>query len=130
MAVEHYLPLLLRRPGAFPYAKPVRQMPQVYRDFLQALSLRHNGDSPRLFLQVLSLGRDRGRENLEKAMSQALQEERADIERVRQILLIDGPKPAAKEAGFLEQARVVLPDLSRFDLLRAPGAGRVAGDVQ
>jgi len=130
MAVEHYLPLLLRRPGAFPYAKPVRHMPQVYRDFLQALSQHHNGDSPRLFLQVLALGRDRGRENLEKAMSQALQEERADVERVRQLLLDDGPRPAVKSTGYLEQARVVLPDLSRFDLLRAHGAGGAAGDVQ
>jgi transposase len=130
MEIDHYLPLLLKRPGAFPYAKPVRQMPQVYRDFLQALSLRHNGDSPRLFLQILSLGRCYGRESLEKAMSQALQEERADIERVRQLLLNDGPKPATKGTGYLEQARVVLPDLSRFDLLRAPGAGGVAGDVQ
>jgi transposase len=130
MAVEHYLPLLLRRPGAFPYAKPVRQMPQVYRDFLKALSLRHDGDSPRLFLQILSLGRCYGRECLEKAMSQALREERADIERVRQFLLVDGPKPAAKGTGYLEQSRVVLPDLSRFDLLRARGAGEVAGDVQ
>ena len=63
-------------------------------------------------------------------MSQALREERVDIERVRQLLVNDGPQPAAKMAGYLEQARVVLPDLSRFDLLRAPGAGGVAGDVQ
>ncbi len=135
MEIDHYLPLLLKRPGAFPYAKPVRQwqMPEVYRDFLQSLSLRHNSDSPRLFLQVLSFGRHWGRQNLEKAMNQALREERTDVERVRQILLSDDddPKPATRKTGYLEQARVVLPDLSRFDLLRTPVvAGKVADNVQ
>jgi len=49
MEVEHYLPLLLRRPGAFPYAKPVRQwkMPEVYREFYETLSRNHNGDGVR-----------------------------------------------------------------------------------
>jgi hypothetical protein len=106
-------------------------MPEVYRDFLHALSLRHNGDSPRLFLQVLAFGRHWGKENLEKAMSQALLEERTDVERVRQILLRDDPKPATRKTGYLEQARVVLPDLSKFDLLRTPVvAGKVADNVQ
>jgi transposase len=132
MEIDHYLPLLLKRPGAFPYARPVRQwqMPEVYRDFLQAISLRHNGDSPRLFLQVLYLGRHWGRENLEEAMRQALQENRADAERVRQLLLSDDSEPVPGKTGYLEQAKVVLPDLSKFDLLRAAGAGKVANDVQ
>jgi transposase len=130
MEVEHYLPLLLRRPGAFPYAKPVRQMPEIYHDFFKAVSLHHNGDSPRLFLQVLVLGRHWGRINLEKAMRQALREGRADVERVRQLLLGDEIVPAERNTGILEQARVVLPDLSRFDLLRAAGAGKVVDDVR
>lgn len=130
MEIEHYLPLLLKRPGAFPYAKPVRQMSEIYRDFLKAISLHHNGDSPRLFLQVLALGRNWGRINLEKAMIQALWEGRTDVERVRQILLSDDTEPVARSTGILEQARVVLPDLSRFDLLRAAGAGKVTDDVR
>jgi hypothetical protein len=130
MEIDHYLPLLLKRPGAFPYAKPVRQMPEIYHDFLKAVSLHHNGDSPRLFLQVLALGRHWGRINLEKAMIQALREGRTDVERVRQILLNDETEPVARNTGILEQVRVVLPDLSRFDLLRAEGAGKVADDVR
>ena len=130
MEVEHYLPVLLKRPGAFPYAKPVRQMPEIYHDFLKAISLHHNGDSPRLFLQVLALGHHWGRINLEKAMIQALREGRADVERVRQLLLGDETGPAARNTGLLEQVRVVLPDLSMFDLLRAAGAGKVVDDVR
>jgi transposase len=130
MEVEHYLPVLLKRPGAFPYAKPVRQMPEIYLDFLKAISLHHNGDSPRLFLQVLALGRHWGRINLEEAMRQALREGRTDVERVRQILLVDEIEPVARNTGLLEQVRVVLPDLSMFDLLRAAGAGKVVDDVR
>lgn len=130
MEIEHYLPLLLKRPGAFPYAKPVRQMPGIYRDFLKAISLHHNGDSPRLFLQILALGRHWGRENLERAMRQAIREGRADDERVRQILLNDENGPVVRNTGILEQARVVLPDLSMFDLLRTAGAEKVADDVR
>jgi hypothetical protein len=130
MEVEHYLPVLLKRPGAFPYAKPVRQMPEIYQDFLKAVSFRHNSDSPRLFLQVLVLGRHWGRINLEKAMKQALREGRTDVERVRQLLLVDEIEPVARNTGLLEQVRVVLPDFGRFDLLRAAGAGKVADDVR
>lgn len=131
MEIAHYLPLLLKRPGAFPYAKPVRQMPEVYHDFLRALSRRHNGDSPRLFLQVLSLGRHWGKETMEKAMSQSIREGSPNVERVRQILLLADSEPATRTTDYLEQARVVLPDLSRFDLLRMPvAAGKEAGDVQ
>ena len=72
--IDHYLPLLLQRPGAFPYAKPVRQwkMPDVYRDFLTALSQPVNGGGVREFLRVMAMGRTYGRENLEQAMRQAL----------------------------------------------------------
>jgi len=123
MEVEHYLPLLARRPGAFPYAKPVRQweMPQVYREFYETLSRNHNGDGVREFIQVLIIGRQYGREILERAMSQALAENRADSERIRQ--LITGTDATGANQGtsrdYLAQTRVVLPDLGQFDRLRA-----------
>ncbi len=130
MNVEHYLPLLIQRPGAFPYAKPVRhwKMPEVYREFLESLSKRGDGTGVREFLQVLVLGRSYGRDNLELAMGQALSENRADAERVRQ--LVDrsnyvGVIPSG-QSFYLDQVRVILPDLSRFDELRlvtASGGG-------
>jgi len=128
--IDHYLPLLIQRQGAFPYAKPVRQwkMPEVYREFLEALSKRSNGSGVREFLQVLVLGRTYGRENLELAMTQALSENRADAERVRQ--LVDRTNftsvISSAQSFYADQVRVILPDLSRFDLLRlvtASGGG-------
>lgn len=127
LKVEHYLPLLIKRPGAFPYAKPVRQWlasdpPQVYREFLEALSYRGEGEGVREFLQVLSLGQFYGRGNLEEAMKQAILEKRVDIERVRQLVSQAGSPPvnSGNSAALLGQARVVLPDPSQYDLLRVP----------
>ncbi len=123
MEVEHYLPLLARRPGAFPYAKPVRQweMPEVYRAFYEALSRNHNGDGVREFIQVLIIGRQVGREILERTMSRALAENRADSERIRQLIAGTDTAGANQNASrdYLGQSRVVLPDLGQFDRLRA-----------
>ncbi len=123
MEVEHYLPLLARRPGAFPYAKPVRQweMPEVYREFYETVSRNHNGDGVREFIQVLIMGRQYGREILERAMSQALAENRVDSERIRQLITGTDAAGANQSASrdYLGQSRVVLPDLGQFDRLRA-----------
>ena len=61
-------------------------MPEVYREFLAALSQRDNSSGVREFLQVLSLGRTYGRENMEQAMRQALSENLVDAGRVRQLV--------------------------------------------
>jgi len=126
MKVEHYLPLLLKRPGAFPYAKPVRhwQMPEVYREFLKALQVSRNGDSPREFLLVLSLGRSYGAEQLEGAMQQAIDEGRPDYERVRQ-LLTGNINSGGINQPLLENVRVILPDTGQFDRLWQAGDGEV-----
>jgi len=124
MEVEHYLPLLIRRPGAFPYARPVRQwkMPDVYREFLGVLS--HRGkDGVKEFLQVLYLGRQYGRADVEDAMRQALTENRADYERVRQLVTGAGKAGSGVYPVYPGEVRVVLPDLSQFDRLRAVTAG-------
>jgi len=123
MEVEHYLPLLARRPGAFPYAVPVRQwkMPRVYREFYETLSRNQNGDGVRDFIQVLIMGRQAGKEILERAMGQALLENRADIEKIRQLIAGNNAFEVnrSESRDYLEQSRVVLPDLGQFDRLRA-----------
>ena len=120
--IDHYLPLLIQRPGAFPYAKAVRQwkMPEIYREFLAAISQRTNGGGVREFLQVLALGRTYGRGNLEQAMKQALSENLAEAERVRQLINREGylANISAKQDSYPYQVKVILPDLSRFDELR------------
>jgi len=132
MKVEHYLPLLLKRPGAFPYAKPVRhwEMPAVYQEFLNALKNSLNGGSPREFILALSLGRTYGQEQLKAAMRQALDERRPGYDRVRQLLMENSS--TAEDKGLqhsLEEVKVVLPDASQFDRLwHTPGDGeRAAG---
>jgi len=125
--IDHYLPLLIQRPGAFPYAKAVRQwkMPEIYREFLAALSQQANGSGVREFLQVLYLGRSCGQENLEMAVRQALSENRANVERVRQLVRREnwaGEIPAISNFRHPE-VKVILPDLSRFDELRLVTVG-------
>jgi transposase len=126
MKVEHYLPLLLKRLGAFPYAKPVRHwdMPEIYREFLKAMQASHNGDSPREFLLVLSLGRSYGTEPLEQAMRQALDEDRPGYERVRQLIIGSINNDEANQ-DYLEKVKVVLPDSAQFDRLWQNGGGEV-----
>ncbi len=120
--IDHYLPLLIQRPGAFPYAKPVRQwkMPDIYREFLAALSHRVNGSGVREFLQLLALGRSYGQDNLEKAMRQALSENMADCERVRQLMNRENYSGHISSTFnlYASEVRVILPDLSHFDELR------------
>ncbi len=127
MQVEHYLPLLLERPGAFPYARPVRHwdMPETYRDLLDRLRERHNGDGVSQFLRVLMLARSYGQERLERAMRQALDEGRVDYDRVRQLAAGGGPIGETPPSR-LAAVRVVLPQLSQYDRLRrtAGSAGR------
>jgi len=126
MKVEHYLPLLLKRPGAFPYAKPVRhwQMSAVYREFLQSLQVNRNGDSPREFLLTLSLGRSYGTEPLEQAMRQSLDEGQASYERVRQIITGSLTENRINQP-CLETVKVILPDSGQFDRLWRADNGEV-----
>lgn len=126
MEVDHYLPMLIRRPGAFPYAKPVRHwhMPEIYREFLKRLQSSNNGDSPREFLLTLSLGRNYGKEQLEKAIHQVLDEGRPSYERVRQ-LITGSPVSSRINQPQLEKVKVILPDISQFDRLWQAGNGKV-----
>ena len=126
--IDHYLPLLIQRPGAFPYAKPVRQwkMPEIYREFLAAMSQRMNGGEVREFLQLLYLGRSCGQDTLEKAMRQALSENWADAERVSQLVRRENYSDniSAIPGLYHSEAKVILPNLSHFDELRLVTAGR------
>ncbi len=121
MEIDHYLPLLLQRPGAFPYARPVRQwkMPPVYRHCYDALCRKHDGYGAREFLQVLAMGRMYGKDAIERAMTQVLEENLVSSERIRQ--LVSGNPAISVQFtlnGYLGQVKVVFPDLNQFDRLR------------
>ncbi len=73
----HYLPLLQQRPGAFDYAKPLRQWrsdwPPVYEQVLAELrSLWPDGRGIREFVQILQLHKDYPPHRIEQALSAAL----------------------------------------------------------
>ena len=73
----HYLPLLARRPGAFEYAKPLREWrerwPPVYEDVLTQLrSTWPEGRGVREFIQVLQLHSQYPAALIETALQQAL----------------------------------------------------------
>jgi len=95
-------------------------MPEIYREFLASLSQRANGGGVREFLQVMALGRTYGKENLEQAMKQALSENLAEAERIRQLINRESYTGciSAKPDSYPYQVKVILPDLSRFDELR------------
>ena len=96
-------------------------MPEIYRAFYETLCRNHNGDGVREFIQVLLMGRQVGREILERAMSQALAENRVDSERIRQLITRTADAAANQNTSryYLGQPRVILPDLGQFDRLRA-----------
>jgi hypothetical protein len=95
-------------------------MPVIYKEFYEMLSRNHDGNGVREFIQVLIIGRNCGRENLERVMVQALAEHRVDSERIRHLLAAtDTPGWQQNTCpDYLGQSRVVLPDLSHFDRLR------------
>jgi transposase len=75
---QHYLPLLARRPGAFNYAKPIREWratwPTVYEQLLAELQQRQPGSHAiREFIRVLQLHQHYPTELIEQAVTQALQ---------------------------------------------------------
>ena len=124
MQVEHYLPLLIERPGAFPYARPVRHwdMPETFRELLDRLTERHNGDGVSQFLRVLMLARAYGADRLKHAVRQALDEGNGGYERIRQLVAGRSPTDGMLPSR-LAAVRVVLPELSQYDQLRqADGA--------
>ena len=73
----HYLPLLSQRPGAFNYAKPMREWrdrwPAVYEELLQRLQEQWpEGRGIREFIAILQLHRTYPATDIEKAVGMAL----------------------------------------------------------
>ena len=99
---QHYLPLLAQRPGAFNYAKPIREWratwPPVYERLLAELQQRQPGSrGVREFIRVLQLHQQHPAELIEQAVTQALQYHCPHADGVelclRQLLQPDVPAP-------------------------------------
>lgn len=86
--LDHYLELLLRKPGALENAKPLRaaNLPPVYGQYRAELQTHHRqGDAE--FVRVLMLHREFGAEQVETALTDAVRLRVYDSEGIRQMLL-------------------------------------------
>lgn len=85
----HYLPLLMQRIEAFPYAKAIRHWhwPEVFDRYLAALRERcQNGTATREFIRTLELCSGYSEEEVARAMDQALDWHAATFDVVNHIL--------------------------------------------
>ena len=126
----HYLPLLAQRPGAFEYAKPLRQWratwPPVYEQALSQLrSLWPEGRGVREFIQILQLHMQHPASLIEQAVSQALAYGCVHYEGVHLCLnqlLLPSHAPSPLDLEAVQLARLQQPgtqpvDLQQYDLL-------------
>jgi hypothetical protein len=120
----HYLPLLAQRPGAFEYAKPLRQWrttwPSVYEQALSQLRKEWpEGRGVREFIQILQLHTQYEASLIEQAISQALVYGCVHYEGVRLCLnqlLLPQTMPAPLDLEAVQLARLQQPDAQPVDL--------------
>lgn len=120
----HYLPLLAQRPGAFEYAKPLRQWraswPPVYEQALSQLRKEWpEGRGVREFIQILQLHTQHEASLIEQAISQALAYGCVHYEGVRLCLnqlLLPSQTPAPLDLAAVQLARLQQPDAQPVDL--------------
>jgi transposase len=91
--LEHYLEVLIKKPGAFAGSTPLEQWrargrwPGSYDKLWRILNERHGKqDGTRAMIEVLMLGRDHGYDRLEQVVEQALQLGCYDVGAVRLLL--------------------------------------------
>ncbi len=127
--LDHYLDLLLQKPGALKYARAVRQSPlsPTFRSYLQRLRERLPR-AEREFIRILQLHRRFTLAVLEQAVGQALERQVFSYEGVYNLALQlqqpDAPPPPPLDPSthpHVPQVTVPAPDLNRFNLLLQRG---------
>jgi transposase len=121
LVLEHYLPVLARKPHAAMHAAVVAQMPPIYAAVRDRLCQRRR-DGYRDFAAILLLHQEFAAETVQAALEEAWGRDCLDPNAVRQLLLnrtapppiIPLPLPAV-----LAELRVTPPDLGRYDQLLA-----------
>ena len=133
--LEHYLDVLLRKPGALAGSTPLAQCraqgrwPEVYDEFWTGLKLRQGKQQgTKAMIEVLLLAREYGAPALQRAVTAALEFGGSDVGAVRLLLraAIMEPRgvPEAIEIGALCHYDRPLPTLGHYDRLlnREPSA--------
>ncbi len=125
--LEHYLEVLLKKPGALAGSTPLEQWrargrwPESYDKFWKTLKERHGKqDGTRAMIELIMLGRQHGYRELEQAVSQALDLCCFDVGAVRLLLHADlesrkSPEPV--EIGALSCYDRPQPHLGEYDQL-------------
>lgn len=121
LELDHYLELLLRKPGALRNAKPLRaaNLPAIYHQFWGELTL-HQPRGDREFVRTLMLHREFGPEQVEAALTEASRLRAFHYEAVRQILLGQAAPAAPLDRGKysrLPNVTVDRPAVSRYNRL-------------
>jgi hypothetical protein len=132
--LEHYLEVLLKKPGAMAGSTPLEQWrargrwPENYDKFWKILNERHGKqDGTRAMIELIMLGRKHGYPELEQAVSKALDLGCFDVGAVRLLLHTESPKSRESlEIGALSCYDRPQPHLDEYDqLLRNWPGGEV-----
>jgi transposase len=133
--LEHYLDVLVKKPGALAGSMPLEQWraqgrwPESFDRFWDKLQQRRGRqEGTRAMIEVLLLGRQHGYEAVRRAVEQALTLGGSDVAIIRYLLdmeRIEQRVPAAAlEVGWLSQYERPQPNLLNYDqLLRAEARG-------
>lgn len=127
LSIFHYLPLLLKKPGAFSNARPVRswQAPRIYREALNVLRRRYLGTkAEKEFIRILQLQENGNKEKLERAIKMASELKCLSFDSVKNILdsLKDDPLriktlDLSSSHPSLSEYRVDKKDIRVYNLL-------------
>ena len=125
--LEHYLEVLVKKPGALAGSTPLEQWrakgrwPESYDKFWKILNERHGKqEGTRVMIEIIMLGRQHGYWELEKAVNEALDIGCFDVGAVR--LLLHADRQASKsrepvEIGALSCYDRPQPQLGEYDQL-------------
>ncbi|MEF7612864.1 IS21 family transposase [Aquincola sp. MAHUQ-54] len=118
---QHYIPLLLRKPGALRNGAPFADMPEPLQRLRQGLLRRPGGD--RVMAQVLAIVPQAGLDAVLVAVELALETGppgKVSVEHVVNVLARLNAAPAPQTAATsLQVATPPLADTARYDSLRA-----------
>lgn len=134
--LEHYLDVLVKKPGALAGSTPLEQWraqgrwPESFDRFWDRLQQRRGRqDGTRAMIEILLLGREHGYQRVRQAVEQALQWGASDVGVIRYLLEMGRIEPrlaaAALEVGWLSRYERPQPSLQNYDRLLEANAGEV-----